>query len=1080
MCVKNVVKRVLACVLLCLPVCVYAEWPEYPGTEGVTGSYCVLEVSGEQSVTAFDGIKEYDLNGPAGTLAFSAKKAINLPDAGKLHIFQYIDGQWNEIWSNKLTKSYTYFSSILIDSRATRLQFKATGGGYDRLFKNVKVSMATVRPTFPQDKVDFGLVYFNAEDTVQTFVMDWCNTNALAYSLEGDAGNQFEVWIENNAEMGKYGTAKVNVRYKHSALGEHSATLTIDGKAVTLHGVTKGEQRILWSQNLMGYIAAEDGTIDESTPLTAYAVDSLGQRTDVAVQYIIDDMDMAEVVDNGDGTYAIHIKAVGITNIHATTVESDIYATATAMREVRANRNGEPCGTLALYAPDEQSIFTINVTDAIPLTGEGDQLTFEAYRQLGGFNYFYVQYSIDNGTTWSDLENPALTTSYAKYGPYAIPEGTTHIRFATKTGATLRKYIRYVQVTQKSYLTTTTTEVNVETLINRPFSDTIRVQYSNVPLVQYSLTQHHGGVAMLVPQETVANNCGDYGVYTFVLKGNALQPLNCKDTIVFRTADGRQVEVPVTLNVALDDTLSFDVEEGDWSKTTLWTYNMRHDHGLLPTAATPVEIAQPVTITTHTEAYSILLRDGGKITIASTGGLTVYAGGITGANKDNLIIESNSKGAGFFRMSPAAETAMPEATVLYATKSTLDTGVDKDATWQYVGAPAAGVYFDKNGRTWISRWDEQQGWIEQTGAFEMVPFAGYTITQYGQPTYALSGQLINGNHDIVLSHKATGDNVFANSYVAPIDVKNFTVADFDEGVERTFYLFNAGSWNQWNAGESDSTNLGGNGDETPGHYCAIPVLLASQYDSRYDITTIPPMQGVYVVATTDGAAIHLNYEKHVWNAQGVLNKPMRAQQRHTDVAARRLRVQVNSAHSGADRIYLFEGAMYSADYDNGYDAIKQVADGLANLYVSAPFGNAEVAATDHIDSTYIGFASGGDDTYTLTFTSLRGDSLYLQDTANDSVMVITENGQYRFYVTPKTDTPNRFRVLTERPHKTTPILPTGVPVAMEATEQSAALYTIGGVLVRKSTNGRSISAAGLPVGVYILRIGNMSTKIVHY
>lgn len=155
---------------------------------------------------------------------------------------------------------------------------------------------------------------------------------------------------------------------------------------------------------------------------------------------------------------------------------------------------------------------------------------------------------------------------------------------------------------------------------------------------------------------------------------------------------------------------SFDVEEGDWSKTTLWTYNMRHDHGLLPTAATPVEIAQPVTITTHTEAYSILLRDGGKITIASTGGLTVYAGGITGANKDNLIIESNSKGAGFFRMSPAAETAMPEATVLYTTKSTLDTGVDKDATWQYVGAPAAGVYFDKNGRTWISRWDEQQGW----------------------------------------------------------------------------------------------------------------------------------------------------------------------------------------------------------------------------------------------------------------------------------------------------------------------------------------------------------------------------------
>lgn len=120
----------------------------------------------------------------------------------------------------------------------------------------------------------------------------------------------------------------------------------------------------------------------------------------------------------------------------------------------------------------------------------------------------------------------------------------------------------------------------------------------------------------------------------------------------------------------------------------------------------------------------------------------------------------------------------------------------------------------------------------------MVPFAGYTITQYGQPTYALSGQLINGNHDIVLSHKATGDNVFANSYVAPIDVKNFTVADFDEGIERTFYLFNAGSWNQWNAGESDSTNLGGNGtvrtvasEIDNGTLAAMQPLYAVQYET---------------------------------------------------------------------------------------------------------------------------------------------------------------------------------------------------------------------------------------------------------
>lgn len=298
MCVKNVVKRVLACVLLCLPVCVYAEWPEYPGAEGVTGSYCVLEKSAEQQHrTIWD--QEYNLNGPGSVLTFLAKSVPYLGFTnGDLRVDQYVDGKWSNLLSEYSPKNKYKEYSLQLDKHATKIKFYTETGatGY-KYIKDIKVSMAQYMEDVQGKTVDFGLVYFNAGDTVQKFEMDWCNTNALAYSLEGDAGNQFEVWIENNAEMGKYGTAKVNVRYKHSVLGEHSATLTIDGKAVTLHGVTKGEQRILWSQNLMGYIAAEDGTIDESTPLTAYAVDSLGQRTDVAVQYIIDDTDMAEVVD---------------------------------------------------------------------------------------------------------------------------------------------------------------------------------------------------------------------------------------------------------------------------------------------------------------------------------------------------------------------------------------------------------------------------------------------------------------------------------------------------------------------------------------------------------------------------------------------------------------------------------------------------------------------------------------------------------------------------------------------------------------------------------------------------------------
>ena len=58
-------------------------------------------------------------------------------------------------------------------------------------------------------------------------------------------------------------------------------------------------------------------------------------------------------------------------------------------------------------------------------------------------------------------------------------------------------------------------------------------------------------------------------------------------------------------------------------------------------------------------------------------------------------------------------------------------------------------------------------------------------------------------------------------------------------------------------------------------------------------------------------------------------------------------------------------------------------------------------------------------------------------------------------------------------------MPTDVPVSMRDTKQPVALYTIGGVLLRKAANG-AVSTTGLPAGVYILRNGNTSTKVVHY
>ena len=360
-----------------------------------------------------------------------------------------------------------------------------------------------------------------------------------------------------------------------------------------------------------------------------------------------------------------------------------------------------------------------------------------------------------------------------------------------------------------------------------------------------------------------------------------------------------------------------------------------------------------------------------------------------------------------------------------------------------------------------------------------------------------------------------GDNLVANSFMAPIDVKNFTEEDFSdyntdrEDIVKTFYIFNSGSWNQWNGQNEKDSTLGSNGSTTPGQYCAIPALSATYLDSEYDITTIPPMQGVYVIANKDGASIRLDYNKHIWQAgtstdSTNLNEPMRAPQRQAQEqmqqdSFRRLRLQVNSANSGADRMYIIQESTTTRDYDNGYDAPNHFAEGIANIYTNEPFGKMEVSCANNIDSIYIGFQAGTDDLYTLSYRSLIGESLYLKDLSNDSIFLLTEGGQYHFTAQPHSTNDLRFQVLLN-PTFNNEDSNAGVTTDMEyvadthiwhdhnqlyitnaPANSTLALYNINGQLILSHTTQHTthtIDLYNLHQGVYILQLNNQMYKFV--
>jgi len=261
-----------------------------------------------------------------------------------------------------------------------------------------------------------------------------------------------------------------------------------------------------------------------------------------------------------------------------------------------------------------------------------------------------------------------------------------------------------------------------------------------------------------------------------------------------------------------------------------------------------------------------------------------------------------------------------------------------------------------------------------------------------------------------------------------------------------------------------------------------------------------------VIANKDGASIRLDYNKHIWQA-GInpddstdMHEPMRAPQRQAPEQMqqddfRRLRLQVNSANSGADRMYIIQESATTRDYDNGYDAPNQFAEGLANVYTTESFGKMEVSCANDIDSMYIGFQAGADNHYTLSFRSLIGDSLYLKDMEQNTIIRMEEGAEYRFSATPYTTNDLRFLLLLH-PQLESDDTPTHIDqvhqmeiwndnnrlyITNAPANSVASIYTVSGQPILHSTiqyTTHTIDIHHLPQGVYILRINNQIYKFV--
>lgn len=345
-----------------------------------------------------------------------------------------------------------------------------------------------------------------------------------------------------------------------------------------------------------------------------------------------------------------------------------------------------------------------------------------------------------------------------------------------------------------------------------------------------------------------------------------------------------------------------------------------------------------------------------------------------------------------------------------------DAAINNKYKWQYFTIPVRSTTASPtHDGSWVRRWDETgtsvtNHWVALDNQSVMSSFTGYEITHNAPKVIVYKGMIENRDFNRSLDYTANalypGQHIFGNPYTAAIDIKKLT---FSGGAEEAVYLYNTGSYDDWesNNGESISGDL-------PGQYTVVP---RNQAGTGGIPAEIPSMQGFLVKAKgpTPAAQIGITYSAVITKNTTTQRIPA-SKIKKSDKTY--LRIDVKGDKS-ADRMWLFTQAGTSHQFDNGWDGYKMMGESsVPQLFATGKDGYYQVSTSHNIDETYIGFKAGDDLQYTLFFSHENLEKSYskviLIDLAeNKSVDILNSNSGYTFYVNNNNLDAKRFKIITE-------------------------------------------------------------------
>jgi hypothetical protein len=367
-------------------------------------------------------------------------------------------------------------------------------------------------------------------------------------------------------------------------------------------------------------------------------------------------------------------------------------------------------------------------------------------------------------------------------------------------------------------------------------------------------------------------------------------------------------------------------------------------------------------------------------------------------------------------------------TVEMYSKSYIDNSATDDTQkyfWQYFGIPVEtttaeptlyGAYVRKSNEAGDET-DANYYWTELNNASVLNAFDGYEICQPTKTTYTFTGQLVNRSlnqptlpYSTGVDVKYRGENLLANPYTAAIDVNKI---NFGTNVEAAVYLYNTGSYGQWNA----ATTLGNN----PGQYICIPKLPAGNNGLPQEV---PSMSSMLVKATAvSNGGISFNYNDVIKKNETIQRVKSVDAISSTDLIS--TMIDLTGQHY-SDRMWIFTEPSCTRNFDNGWDGRKILGSSLApQIYAIEPDGDYQVNSVSDMYNTDLAFQAGDEVEYTLKFThqniQQRYAGVYLVDLIENKTVDVTQSGSTYTFATAQSDTPaKRFKILTRSYEKDAP------------------------------------------------------------